>query len=1063
MIDGSASAHVLFRHEWLRKGVLPALIVVVTLLTLSAAQAPALAASSLSWSNSGTINDQAPHEEMANLAGVSCPTTSFCGAVDSLGNFLSSTNPTGGAAAWTTTNLWRVNFSNGLRGISCPSTTMCIVIDGAGGLWSSTNPTGGKAAWSRFYVEGVFSFSSVECPTTSLCVATSGDKVVTSTDPTGGEGAWATADVPAGPLSCPSATFCAATSFGGKVYTTTNPTGGAGAWQETSLSGSPDLTGIECPSAGLCIAGYGSGVYTSTDPTGGAGTWTSAIVGGIWRLTCPTASLCVGAAGGEVVTSTNPTGGVGHWSRATFEATPGFFTSSVSCPSISLCVAVGKGKSLTSTNPTGGAGAWSAQQIDSDGFSRLTTADCPSASFCAVVDAAGKVLTSTNPTGGPGAWGVSHVRSPLKGLSCPSSGLCVGAGFQGISFSTNPASHPGTWQSVDLGGLAGEFQGIDCPSAALCVAVNYWGDIYTSTNPTGDAGAWTRIAGVDPDATGWGSTGDTAVSCASVSLCAVVGTSGNVLTSTNPAGGAGAWSVTQVGPDPTGSPPSGALTAISCPSASLCATVAPYPTFAVFTATNPLGGAAAWSSTALTDIGPASIACPSDDLCVTGGYSGFSGSTVAVSTNPTGGAAAWKGAEISSPESVVGLPAMAVACASESLCFVGDGSGNLFLGTPSGEPDQHEISVFKEGTGSGVVTSSPAGISCGSSCKAGFEEGETITLTATPDAGSYFAGWTASSLSSAPTFVNCDGGTEPCTVTLNDDVEITGFFYANSDKEQPPTDSGSTPPPAGAPSGSTSAPQIAPKKSPAGKRVPKRCKKLQGKAKRKCVRKAQSKPGKRKRTRAGRVTLAADLAQSCAAAGVAKPRIVEAWVRHPGDRKTQSMFVEADWRALPGDCDGQFARVPSVRFQLQSPKNHARWINVGGFVAPERRSWEVKEELEAEREAEGKSCWEMTEAGKTFACDLSFRVTGKGGVGTAYAPESPGWPEPDPALERYRYNCTPGPGVTQVRALVKNAVKDLSSGEVAAQRIYEVPVKVKSYSRPPQPGHPKRAALQGPC
>lgn len=206
----------------------------------------------------------------------------------------------------------------------------------------------------------------------------------------------------------------------------------------------------------------------------------------------------------------------------------------------------------------------------------------------------------------------------------------------------------------------------------------------------------------------------------------------------------------------------------------------------------------------------------------------------------------------------------------------------------------------------------------------------------------------------------------------------------------------------------------------------------------------------------------ADLNDPCVSAGLAKPRVLEAWLRHPGDRKTQGISLEADWQALPADCDDRFVRVPSVRFQLQDPKNHARWINVGSFVRPERDFREVTEELEAEREAEGKSCWELTEAGKSFACEVDPRVTNKGGKGSAYAPESPGWPEPVPALERYRYDCTPGPGITHVRALIKNVVTNASTGKVA-ERIYEVPVKVKSYGRPPHPGHPKRAALAGPC
>jgi len=43
--------------------------------------------------------------------------------------------------------------------------------------------------------------------------------------------------------------------------------------------------------------------------------------------------------------------------------------------------------------------------------------------------------------------------------------------------------------------------------------------------------------------------------------------------------------------------------------------------------------------------------------------------------------------------------------------------------------------------GSGTVTSSPAGINCGTECSSRFDPGTTVTLTAKPDRGSKFLGW----------------------------------------------------------------------------------------------------------------------------------------------------------------------------------------------------------------------------------------------------------------------------------------------------------------------------------
>lgn len=54
--------------------------------------------------------------------------------------------------------------------------------------------------------------------------------------------------------------------------------------------------------------------------------------------------------------------------------------------------------------------------------------------------------------------------------------------------------------------------------------------------------------------------------------------------------------------------------------------------------------------------------------------------------------------------------------------------------------DDPELHVVKTGLGSGTVTSSPAGISCGATCDATFGSSVFVTLTATPAAGSTFGG-----------------------------------------------------------------------------------------------------------------------------------------------------------------------------------------------------------------------------------------------------------------------------------------------------------------------------------
>ncbi len=78
-------------------------------------------------------------------------------------------------------------------------------------------------------------------------------------------------------------------------------------------------------------------------------------------------------------------------------------------------------------------------------------------------------------------------------------------------------------------------------------------------------------------------------------------------------------------------------------------------------------------------------------------------------------------------------------------------------------PDR-TLMVSKTGTGSGTVTSSPAGIDCGGDCTEIYTHGTVVTLFANPDAGSSFAGWSGNS--------DCLDG----TVTMNADKSCVAEF-----------------------------------------------------------------------------------------------------------------------------------------------------------------------------------------------------------------------------------------------------------------------------------------------
>jgi hypothetical protein len=81
----------------------------------------------------------------------------------------------------------------------------------------------------------------------------------------------------------------------------------------------------------------------------------------------------------------------------------------------------------------------------------------------------------------------------------------------------------------------------------------------------------------------------------------------------------------------------------------------------------------------------------------------------------------------------------------------------------------HTLAITPSGNGSGVVTSSPSGISCPPSCSYPFAEGTGVTLSVDPLSGSQFAGW-----DDGPCFDRDPAA--GCTVTLTDDLELPVVF-----------------------------------------------------------------------------------------------------------------------------------------------------------------------------------------------------------------------------------------------------------------------------------------------
>jgi hypothetical protein len=98
-------------------------------------------------------------------------------------------------------------------------------------------------------------------------------------------------------------------------------------------------------------------------------------------------------------------------------------------------------------------------------------------------------------------------------------------------------------------------------------------------------------------------------------------------------------------------------------------------------------------------------------------------------------------------------------------------AANLAGSTQKSSPAQvvaagpHTLTVTRDGTGSGTVTSNPAGIACGTLCSASYPATTTVTLTAIAASGSKFANWAGA----------CSGAGS-CSVSMTTDQAVTATF-----------------------------------------------------------------------------------------------------------------------------------------------------------------------------------------------------------------------------------------------------------------------------------------------
>jgi hypothetical protein len=105
------------------------------------------------------------------------------------------------------------------------------------------------------------------------------------------------------------------------------------------------------------------------------------------------------------------------------------------------------------------------------------------------------------------------------------------------------------------------------------------------------------------------------------------------------------------------------------------------------------------------------------------------------------------------------------ACSGTGNCSVDVNADRGVVASFNPPVVSYTLSLSLAGTGSGSVSSSPSGINCGNICRASFNAGSQVNLTATPGPNSTFAGWTGA----------CSGNTA-CTLTIGGNLVAVANF-----------------------------------------------------------------------------------------------------------------------------------------------------------------------------------------------------------------------------------------------------------------------------------------------
>jgi len=395
-------------------------------------------------------------------------------------------------------------------GISCPSTSVCFAVgQTVSGQTTLQTSTDGGGMWSSLTgAIGGASLNAISCPDVGHCLAVGGNDDGDAIETTDGGSSWAPVAIPSSGYGF-SSVWClddqhcwvaegisssSDNPVGNQVLRTTD---GGATWSSSSViaptvpdSSGVGLTSITCPTVTVCTA-VGDEIQEMGSPlpvpvisgviatsSDGGRTWSAQTSPDdfMYAVGCLTSANCVtGSAGGLLHLQT--TDGGGTWS-VTPISVPGLnaWPDAISCPDSLHCTAAGlleNGGSPTPDTPlistSDGGNTWSLESTDA-GHLELEAVSCPTVSVCwaagGKVPGGGNVSTGSivlhTLTGGV-AWPSVSAISPSGGTEGGGIEVTItGAGFQ---YGT-PSVQFGSMSATDVTVVSGtEITAIVPPSA----------------------------------------------------------------------------------------------------------------------------------------------------------------------------------------------------------------------------------------------------------------------------------------------------------------------------------------------------------------------------------------------------------------------------------------------------------------------------------------------------------------------------------------------------------------------------------------------------------------------